>query len=171
MSSMGNKVCRGAVALFVVAVAFTALAGGVLASPASGTVAEQVRGIEIWPGMPQGGEMHGATFIGIVEESHPGVIFASINYKPPRHGPNSKNHITGGQWGIFGNWGSIKGRFAGGHVNWRKSGKISHIKTTFDAGKSGSGFHGGFEGKLNEFYMPPRINGELTLVIGKSGQR
>lgn len=132
---------------------------------------ERVRGIEIWPGMPEGGEMHGATFIGIVEGSHPGVMFASINYRPPHHGPYSKNHIISGQWGVFGNGGSLRGRFAGGHVNWRKSGKISHIKTTFGAGNSGSGSHGGFEGKLNEFYMPPRINGELTLVFGKSGPR
>jgi hypothetical protein len=106
---------RRTILLFTVMTAALLLASGA-ALAATTTYTDQVRGVEISAGQIVDQTRVGATFVGRADGQLPGLLGASINYTPPRPGPDVVNTIVGGQWSLVGPWGVLFGSFTGGEV-------------------------------------------------------
>jgi hypothetical protein len=97
-------------------------------------------------------------------------MFASINYQPPRPGPDVTNTIVGGQWYLAGSGGELFGSFTGGTVQWDSTGTVASVDADMAIaggtvnGKLVRGGSGNFAGTLSHLTFPPTINGTLTLT-------
>lgn len=160
---------RRMILLFTVMTAALLLAGGAaLATPT--TYTDEVRGVEISAGQVVGETRVGATFVGRANGQLPGLLYASVNYTPPRPGPNVVNTITGGQWSLVGSWGVLYGSFTGGEVLWNSAGTQASVNAEMVIvggrvnGKVVSGGSGSFAGALSHLTFPPTISGTLMLT-------
>jgi hypothetical protein len=148
--------------------------GATLAGPASTVAAtDTLSGIEISPGIVIGSVRHGATFLGRAAGQLPGVWAVSINYTPPRPGPNVVNTIVGGSWAlaVFSNGtfeGVVYGSVPDGTVTWNATGTVASISADLTVlggtgqfiGATGTGT---FSGTLSHLTFPPTIAGTLSL--------
>jgi hypothetical protein len=145
------------------------LLGSGASQAATKTYTDKVLGVEISAGQIVDQTRMGATFVGQADGQLPGLLYASINYTPPRPGPNAVNTIVGGRWHLIGSWGSLHGSFAGGEVRWNSAGTRASVDTemVIDGGtvrgKAVSGGGGSFVGTLSHLTFPPTLEGTLTL--------
>ena len=146
------------------------LVGSGASLAATKTYTDKVRGVEISAGQIIDQTRVGATFSGRADGQLPGLLYASINYTPPRPGPNAVNTIVGGRWSLRGSWGSLHGSFAGGEVRWNSAGTRASVDSDMVVlggtvhGKAVSGGGGSFVGTLSHLTFPPTIEGSLTLT-------
>jgi hypothetical protein len=154
--------------LFTVMTAALLLASG--AALAATTYTDEVRGVEISAGRVVGETRVGATFVGRASGQLPGLLYASVNYTPPRPGPSVVNTIVGGRWSLVGPWGVLYGSFTGGEVRWNSAGTLASVNADMTIvggtvnGKVVSGGSGSFVGTLSHRTFPPTITGTLTLT-------
>jgi hypothetical protein len=136
-------------------------------------VAPSGEGLPFWEisaGQVVGETRVGATFVGRANGQLPGLLYASVNYTPPRPGPNVVNTITGGQWSLVGSWGVLYGSFTGGEVLWNSAGTQASVNAEMVIvggrvnGKVVSGGSGSFAGTLSHLTFPPTISGTLMLT-------
>ena len=160
---------RRMILLFTVMTAALLLAGGAALATTT-TYTDEVRGVEISAGQVVGETRVGATFVGRANGQLPGLLYASVNYTPPRPGPNVVNTITGGQWSLVGSWGVLYGSFTGGEVLWNSAGTQASVNAEMVIvggrvnGKVVSGGSGSFAGALSHLTFPPTISGTLMLT-------
>lgn len=159
---------RRTILLLTVMTAALLLASGATLA-ASKTYAAEVRGVEVSAGQIVGETRVGAAFVGRARGQLPGLLHASVNYTPPRPGPNVVNTIVGGRWSLVGPWGALSGSFAGGEVRWDSAGTVASVKANMVItngtvnGKGVSGGSGSFVGTLSHVTFPPAIEGTLRL--------
>jgi hypothetical protein len=166
----GRKVdgMRRTILLLTVMTAALLLASGATLA-ATKTHTAEVRGVEVSAGQIVGETRVGATFVGRARGQLPGLLHASVNYTPPRPGPNVVNTLVGGQWSLVGPWGALFGSFTGGEVRWNSAGMVASVKANMVItngtvnGKGVSGGSGSFIGTLSHRTFPPTITGTLTL--------
>ena len=160
---------RRTILLFTVLTAALLLASGAALATTT-TDTDKVRGVEISAGQIVDQTRVGATFVGRADGQLPGLLYASINYTPPRPGPNIVNTIVGGQWYLSGPWGVLYGSFTGGEVRWNSAGTLASVNADMVIlggtvnGKAVSGGSGSFVGTLSHLTFPPTIKGTLTLT-------
>jgi hypothetical protein len=146
------------------------LLGSVASLAATKTYTDKVRGVEISAGRIVDQTRMGATFVGRADGQLPGRLHASINYTPPRPGPNTVNTIVGGKWSLRGSWGRLYGSFTGGEVRWNSAGTRASVNSDMEIhggsvhGEAVSGGGGSFVGTLSHLTFPPTIEGTLTLT-------
>jgi hypothetical protein len=131
------------------------------------------RGIEISAGQIVGDTRMGATFIGDIVGDLPGVLASSVNYMPPAPGPGVTNTIVGGQWVLWGPWGTVFGYLSGGMVQWNTDKTLAHVVGEMRVlggsvnGIPVSGGAGSFVGVLDHRplvqKLPPTVSGTLQL--------
>jgi hypothetical protein len=159
---------RGVLLLVVMAAALLLASGAALA--ATETYTDEVRGVEISAGRAVDGTRVGATFVGRASGQLPGLLYASVNYTPPRPGPDVVNTIVGGQWSLVGPWGLLYGSFTGGEVQWNSEGTLASVNANMVIlggkvnGKPVTGGCGSFVGTLSHLTFPPTIKGKLRLT-------
>jgi hypothetical protein len=134
---------------------------------------DTLQGVEISPGIIIGNTRVGTTFVGIATGQRPGTWAISLNYTPPRPGPNVTNTIVTGTWelAVFQNRrlvGRLFGTVANGTASWIPGGTVAAVSANLTVTRGTGAFVGArgtgtFKGTLSHLTFPPRIGGALQL--------
>jgi hypothetical protein len=149
------------------------LGQAVVSTLADPTSTDNLRGIEISPGIIFGNTRYGATCIGSATGDLPGAWSVAINYTPPHPGGDVTNNIVGGSWSLVvyrgGSLaGTLQGRVLRGTAAWNHDGTEADINAQLSITRGTGAFAGAtgtgtFTGTLSHLTFPPTISGSLVL--------